>query len=1279
MGATHAEVELLLEEHGGHAGRAARVLRARHPGPAGQGVSPLPVTESNPLHDGPQSSMGPPASEVVSLVAPRSDSKRYQAEAGAAGLVEHQRDGKLAGGRLVPQPQPEPEPQPQPELYLEPEPEPEPEPDEQLMRRTSTLSVTDYAGETVTRMYHGTDSRAAQLIVAAQRFRPSTVGLLGEGVYVTRTRQKAEGYRIHHPNVAVSGTGGSEVNVPLRPGVDGSDPGCILEFRCRLGIVREFTRKDIPTGPKVHGKAVGFSTESWSGAEVPESMRTNSMKRAAMTSPTRPYGQVVRFNAAYSPGCACCPTHGIECPGHPENGHNQQPPGAVPCKGRCKTGWRQCPHANSTFEEFCIGNPDRIDQIRIVDGPPELVGFGEALWGADQAALDAVLAAKQAEIDAEKAEAKQVATTAFAAVSQAVLAAAPAASFAAALHPDKVDLQQKANVLNHMFGVEDMHLQSLGTNFGLELRLVEGGKKFQRFSGAYTRVEKHNLSRFGREAFTVVAFGHVADRQRCLYLDKGLYRDRYQLTWWLIDDATTQEGALRCTSPYLPLGTTKWSHDRMHPFASSSSSTCSINLAGISAARVAEHKAVCSQQALRAVRAQLAGLVLSSADAVWGLAVQGHAETDYNGLYCRDADYLGWPHFSNASGVHLFRDQETTASWILSKKLLDAADLTRTPSSCGGSATTMTGVGAGGESSGESESVCYCISSRPLLPVTANDAKTDVSLMCWDASQAAWTMAADSKVSCSFLVGSRAQALRQLDAQAHADRQQEAARVAAEKARLEQEQAAAWILGTVVWVRDGAKQHWTKGIVEGHCAKGRPLVRPIFGRVKDCTKTFEDGLNDPSNIWGREESQIPREWAEVHIAAPGFTADALLSSNRRYSWSMAVDANGSSSGGALVAALARLLLLHLSRTTVACVAYYMVYYELPTQTQYYDDNGVSGTSCRYSTDSGVCVDFCAGGDTCLATADTGLWCEGALSVLTLCGLLANPAFLLVDVRASLRERGWNRDSLSWLLCYLCVPATTPCMVTVAHVESLSHPVGNPSKWSKREKKMEALLLGTTAAPTYFIYCMYAFTFPMQVVELCATSDTDESVAESTHQHRELVIGRLCITYSILAAPQVALSATYYAVLLGGLLKALCELRRKPERMKQILKWGSLFVAGLLVGYYLLAGAGSGGSDPGCADYVAIGIPGTCNTSGLVEIVDVDECRVAIGCLNEARGMEGLPSEHGDVDEVDYSFRNAGCFSSCFNSYSGYFCNYFNSNSAGIEDGDGGSHQFCRRW
>lgn len=112
MGATHAEVELLLEEHGGHAGRAARVLRARHPGPAGQGVSPLPVTESNPLHDGPQSSMGPPASEVVSLVAPRSDSKRYQAEAGAAGLVEHQRDGKLAGGRLVPQPQPEPEPQP---------------------------------------------------------------------------------------------------------------------------------------------------------------------------------------------------------------------------------------------------------------------------------------------------------------------------------------------------------------------------------------------------------------------------------------------------------------------------------------------------------------------------------------------------------------------------------------------------------------------------------------------------------------------------------------------------------------------------------------------------------------------------------------------------------------------------------------------------------------------------------------------------------------------------------------------------------------------------------------------------------------------------------------------------------------------------------------------------------------------------------------------------------------------------------------------------------------
>ena len=49
-------------------------------------------------------------------------------------------------------------------------------------------------------MYHGTDSRAAQLIACSQRFRPSVGGMLGDGVYVTRTRQKAEGYRIHHPN-----------------------------------------------------------------------------------------------------------------------------------------------------------------------------------------------------------------------------------------------------------------------------------------------------------------------------------------------------------------------------------------------------------------------------------------------------------------------------------------------------------------------------------------------------------------------------------------------------------------------------------------------------------------------------------------------------------------------------------------------------------------------------------------------------------------------------------------------------------------------------------------------------------------------------------------------------------------------------------------------------------------------------------------------------------------------------------------------------------------------
>jgi hypothetical protein len=79
------------------------------------------------------------------------------------------------------------------------------EEDDGKLERSRTLSVEAYGGQELTAMYHGTDSRAAQLIATSQRFRPSMGGLLGDGVYVTQTRQKAEGYRVHHPNAAKLG------------------------------------------------------------------------------------------------------------------------------------------------------------------------------------------------------------------------------------------------------------------------------------------------------------------------------------------------------------------------------------------------------------------------------------------------------------------------------------------------------------------------------------------------------------------------------------------------------------------------------------------------------------------------------------------------------------------------------------------------------------------------------------------------------------------------------------------------------------------------------------------------------------------------------------------------------------------------------------------------------------------------------------------------------------------------------------------------------------------
>ncbi|KAK7938719.1 hypothetical protein WMY93_002045 [Mugilogobius chulae] len=48
-------------------------------------------------------------------------------------------------------------------------------------------------------MYHGTSSKNAQSILSSGRFKPSSGGILGPGVYLCGTLQKASRYPTGHP------------------------------------------------------------------------------------------------------------------------------------------------------------------------------------------------------------------------------------------------------------------------------------------------------------------------------------------------------------------------------------------------------------------------------------------------------------------------------------------------------------------------------------------------------------------------------------------------------------------------------------------------------------------------------------------------------------------------------------------------------------------------------------------------------------------------------------------------------------------------------------------------------------------------------------------------------------------------------------------------------------------------------------------------------------------------------------------------------------------------
>lgn len=531
----------------------------------------------------------------------------------AAMLLIHN-DVKLTAAELTPRPDPQ-------DLGHDDEPEPEPEPEPSAeegvppgseLTRTNTLAVKSYPGEEVTVMYHGTDSRAAQLIASSQRFRRSAnTGLLGSGIYVTRSRQKAEGYRVHHPNAGQ--VGGGEHNLPLPSGEP--DPGCILRFRVRLGACKKF-RRDCPVEELQR-------SEAWHEQEIPDLIKTDSMKAAAAAAGM----ERIDYNSAYSRGCPCCPEHGEDCPGHTLRGHSPLA-GARPCLGRCPAGFRKCPLANSAFEEFCVYNPDRIDHIEIVDGPAGLIGYGVSFWGADQATRDAEHRAKLAEFKAwEKANPERLATY--------------------RASTDYLDRKTANQMQISLMGQENAaaaaRAQASGEEFG---GFTMSNHPFLKCNGVFALVEM-------RDGWPV--YRHVADSHFLFYRPST---DEWILCNYYEPDSTASNSRVVSDGGMMPLDTQNWMGKT--PTLSKSSGQTIIKVS-TDIATVADVQA--ARNDLQQVKAAAMQACRDQLEGVSSVVLSGTGNTQLDGTYTKHAeDYDGWPHLVNEHGYHLFR-HEPAQSW----------------------------------------------------------------------------------------------------------------------------------------------------------------------------------------------------------------------------------------------------------------------------------------------------------------------------------------------------------------------------------------------------------------------------------------------------------------------------------------------------------------------------------------------------------------------------------------------------------------------------------------
>eukprot|EP01043_Picozoa_sp_COSAG02_P047450 COSAG02_NODE_4550_length_5224_cov_94.387512_2_plen_357_part_00 len=169
-------------------------------------------------------------------------------------------------------------------------------------------------------------------------------------------------------------------------------------------------------------------------------------------------------------------------------------------------------------------------------------------------------------------------------------------------------------------------------------------------------------------------------------------------------------------------------------------------------------------------------------------------------------------------------------------------------------------------------------------------------------------------------------------------------------------------LGQVVWVCDvdDTRTPWTCGRVEGHCsASGKALVRAVEGRLK--------GSGHP---WSVAECADPRAWEYLRTAAPGFTENML--GFRGSSWGAARDCNGLSPCQAAGRGALTLLGWHLLQPALYFYVFVGAFSDLDTAQQ------VLGSLVGFR--------------------------EGVYAVSVVACVVVNPAFLLVDMGATVREQ-----------------------------------------------------------------------------------------------------------------------------------------------------------------------------------------------------------------------------------------------------------------------------------